>query len=90
MIWRTCPGCSLPVMFDAFGNTDHVCWDSDWSSLLPSLAPDPERRCIIESTADGIGNDWFRRAVLDGALHGQAIVFRPWFDPEGDDDDDDR
>ncbi len=63
MIWKSCEYCGLPAAHDVFGNTDHVCWDGPAADLLRAILPTPKQNAVvhvvIESTAAGLGNNFY-------------------------------
>jgi hypothetical protein len=90
MIVRPCPSCNLPVAFDAFGNTDHVCFNINLPDVDLALRPaagERDVRIIIESAAQGVGG-WFERQWRE-RRHPEVQTFLPWFHAEETTNDDD-
>lgn len=57
---RPCQRCNYPAAYDAFGQTDHVCY-GETDALMLGLFPanKKQRVVIIESTACGASNGFY-------------------------------
>lgn len=87
MPMRQCLGCGVPVVTDAFGNTDHVCLtlhprqQAVLDALLDNVRSGRGRtRVVLETTAQGSVHDWFWRRWHERRAH--EAVFLPWFHDE--------